>query len=448
MVARTLLALAAASVPPLFSSYEVLPLQLKAPFNELFERARGDQKFTVAGTLSYTDGGRQVTIEDVRVGLRGHTSRNENECSFPKLKIALPEGASGDAPLLAGMRSIRIGTHCGEASADDVSVKYGRLANERSPLREAFVYRLLDAVGVPTLKARPAKVTYLYADTKPGQTPPQDRPLVRHALIVEDDDDAIERIGGKGEIAESDFTTAHAQFAVADTVRLIFAEALIGNFDWCLKLTPDDRFRCDARHPLWNIIAARTAAGRSRPIVHDFDVSGMVSGQHPWFKDVFNEAFAGSHAEVEVAAQLQRTRSLFSRKDLDGARAAFMARKREAYRALEAAALDPAGRDHAKRYLDAFFGAIGSDEAFYRAVVATPGATMSAAAGGPALCPAAGPIPVGTPVSEPLQKSGSRIQVHLLDALWHWAAPAKCPAARQGPVWIDADVVSTEFPKR
>ena len=200
MLTRVALALAVAALP-LFASHDTVALELKAPFNELFDRSRSDDRFAVDGTLSYTAEGSKVAIDGVRVSVRGHTSRNEHECAFPKLKIALPDGAS-PGPLLHGMRSIKIGTHCGEAGDDEVSVKYGRLPNELSPLREAFVYRLLDALGVPTLKARPAQVTYRYADPRSGQTPPQDEPVVRHALIIEDDSDAIARLGGRGDIAE------------------------------------------------------------------------------------------------------------------------------------------------------------------------------------------------------------------------------------------------------
>jgi len=449
VLAPLLFAVAAAALPPLFSSYELLELQLRAPLNDLFDHPRTDDTYSVDGTLSYVDQGRKVTIEHVRVSLRGHTSRNAQECAFPKLKIGLPKDAP-HAPLFEGMSSIKLGTHCGEASEDDVSVKYGRLANERSPLREAFVYRLLETVGVPTLKARPAKVTYVYTDGTANATPPQDRPLVRSAMIVEDDDAAVKRLGGTGQIAETAFTSAHAQFTPADTVRLIFGEALIGNFDWCLKMTPDDRFRCDARHPLWNITAAKTGSGHARPIAHDFDVAGMVSGRHPWFKDVFDDAFVPSHsqAEVEVIAQLQRTRSLFARDVLDAARADFVARKADAYRALESASLDPDGKAHATRYMDAFFDAIASDAAFYRPVVTASAATMSDTPHGDPLCASTGPIPEGTPVSEPLQTDGDKIRVRLLDALWHWAAPAKCAAVRQHPVWISSDVVSVDYPKR
>jgi len=450
VLARFLLAVAAAASVPLFSGYDVVSMQLKAPLNELFDRAREEGDYSVTGTLSYIDAGRPVTIDGVRVSLRGHTSRRETECTFPKLKVSLPEGGAPDAPLLAGIDSIKIGTHCGEADDDAVSRRFGRLPNERSPLREAFVYRLLEALEVPTLKARPARITYIYSDPRPAVTPPQDSPVVRHAMLIEDDGAAIKRLGGHGEIEETAFTNARALFTPADTARLVFAEALIGNFDWCLKMTPDDRYRCDARHPLWNITAAKMTGGRARPIVHDFDVAGIVSGRHPWFKDVFNEAFVPSRSdvEVEVLAQVQRARSLFTRKELDAARAAFVAHKSDAYRLLDAATVDSAGKQHAKQYIDAFYGAIESDEAFYRPVVATAGAKIYANPNGVVVCPAAGAIPIGTPVSQPLEKNGAMIQVHVLDALWHWAPPAKCDAVRQGPVWINADVVSADYPRQ
>src|ERR1700759_4541856 len=128
---------------------------------------------------------------------------------------------------------------------------------------------------------------------------------------------------------------------------------MIGNFDWCLKMTPDDRYRCDARHPLWNILAADRGNGRALPLIYDFDVAGMVVGRHAWLTDAFPRSFAGarSEIEVEVIAQLQRARSLFTRRDLDGARSAFTARKQKAFEALAAAGLDAQGEALAREYL-------------------------------------------------------------------------------------------------
>jgi hypothetical protein len=432
----------------LFSSYDVLPLQIKAPFNDLFAKGRTDEEYTVDGSLSYRHGGREIVVDGVTVGLRGNTSRSQTECTFPKLKVQLPADSEA-GELLAGVSSLKIGTHCGEAPDDALTPKYGRLPNELSPLREAFAYRLMDALEVPALKARPARVSYVYEDARPGQTPPQERPVVRHALLLEDTEAAVKRFGGVGEIEERAFTNARAQFSAADTARVALAEAMIGNFDWCLKMTPDDTYRCNARHPLWNVIAAVAADGKARPLIYDFDVSGMVAGRHVWFKTHFNASFvpSRSEAEVEVLAQVQRTRTLFSRAELNAARAEFLNRKTAAYDALASATIDPAGKRKAQEYIDSFYAAIGSEEAFYRPVVAIPGARLYSNDERAVVCSSRGPIPVGTPVTEPLQTKGTIIQVYVLDALWHWAPPVQCPAVHEGPVWIDADAVSRDFPK-
>jgi hypothetical protein len=453
-IAATVGACAAAARPlpadaPLFSSDEPVAFRLSAPLNDLFDRARIDDDYSVAGTLSYTHAGHEVSIDGVRVSLRGHTSKGENECAFPKLKVQLPANRAAAGPLLSSLTSLKIGTHCGEAGGETLTAKYGRMPNEQSPAREAFVYRLLDAVGVPTLKARPARFTYVYTDARPSQSPAQEQPLVRNAVLLEDADEAVRRFGGTHDIGEQAFTNARAQFEPADTARLALAEAMIGNFDWCLKMTADDTYRCNARHPLWNVIAAASDGGKARPIIHDFDLSGMVVARHPWFKTVFNDAFSasGSETEVKVIAQVQRTRSLFPRAVLDAVRDGFLHQKDAAYRALGAARLDADGRQNAIAYLDSFFKAIESDEVFYRPVVATEGSKLYANEDHAPLCTSRGAIPIGTPVSAPLQTKESMMQVVVLDALWHWAPPAKCPAVQNGPVWIDADVVSRDFPK-
>jgi hypothetical protein len=443
------LLVAALTTSPLFSGDEPVPLQLDAPFNELFDHAL-DEAYAVTGELRFTGGGRPVTIRGVRVALRGHTSKRQSECSFPKLKVDFPEDARPQAPPLAGLKSIKIGTHCGESTADHLTQKYGRLANERSPLREAFVYRLLAALGVPTLEARPARITYRYTDPRKGQSPPQDQPVVRDAMLLEGTEEAVHRVGGSRAISEKEFTTAQARFKPSDTVRLAFAEAMIGNFDWCLKMTADDTYRCNARHPLWNVVAAELDTGKAVPLMYDFDVAGIVSGRHPWFRDVFSTAFrrSSSEPEIEVIAQLQRTRSLFTRSDLDAARAEFVARKQKVYQLLDASTLDPEGREIARRYLDSFYAQIEADDIFYGPVVVGRNARAYAAADGGPVCGNLSVVPVGTPVSDPVQTAGGRVQVTLLDALWQWGPPVKCGAVRSGSVWIDAAAIGRDYPRR
>jgi len=432
---------------PLFSSYDVINVRLTAPFNDLIEKGRvSDEPYEVVGTLGYGLPGAQSTIEGVKLTLRGHTSIAETECSFPKLKIQFPHGARTDGSPFAGMTSLKIGTHCGDSTDDTVTAKYGRLPNELAPHREALVYRLLDALDVPTLKARPARITYVFTDARGGQN--GGKPLVRNAMLLENNESAVRRYGGDREVTENDFTNAHEQFTTADTAAAAFVEAMIGNFDWCLKVTPGDKYRCNARHPLWNIIAA-AGAGRARPIVYDFDVSGAVAGSHRWFADVYNDAFveSRSHAAVEVVGQLQHTRAVFGRADLDAARARFNAKKAAAYAALDAGTVDVRGRENIRHYLDAFFEAIASDDAFYRPAVIRATPAYASAAGGAQVCSAQGPVPVGTVVTEPRQTSGKMIEVVLLDTLWHWAPPVKCPAVHTGTVWIDSSAVSRDYPR-
>jgi hypothetical protein len=430
----------ASSTPALFSSYAPVTLQLKAPFKELIETGRENDEHTVVGTLSYTgDSGRRATIENVKMSLRGHTSRRESECTFPKLKLNF--GAPPPDGPFAGLRSVKVGTHCGESAGDTLTPRFGRLPNEHSPYREAFIYRLLDVLQIPTLKARPARITYVYSDA-------QQPPLVRNAMLLEDDGDAKKRLGADQEIDPAAFSNAHDEFKAEDTAHLAFAEALIGNYDWCLKFTADDTYRCDARRILWNVMALR-GNGRTFPLMYDFDVSGMAAGRHTWFGDVYNEAFVSSksHPEVEALGQLQRTRALFSRDVLDATRARFMARKAEAYRALQEAPLDEPGRRRIQEYLDGFFNGIGSDSAFYRPVVTTPDTMPYTTADRTAVvCQDRGAVPIGTTVGEPLATRGSMIQVVLLDTQWNWATPVKCPEIHKGAVWIESSAVSKDFP--
>ena len=433
----------AVSTPALFSSSSLVTLQLKAPFAELIAAGRQSDDHSVVATLSQTNesGGTGATIENVRISLRGHTSRNESECAFPKLKLhfaAPPQGG-----VFGGVRSVKVGTHCGEAAGETLTPRFGRLPNEQSPWREAFVYRLLDTLAVPTLKARPARITYVYAE---GGQPP----LQRNAMLLEDDDDARARLGVDQEVEPSAFSNAEKEFKPEDTAQLTFAEALIGNFDWCLKFTANDAYRCDARRILWNVMALR-GNGRTFPLMYDFDVTGMVAGRHAWFGDVYNEAFSASKSqpEIEVLGQLQRTRALFTREVLDATRARFMERKADAYRALKEAPLDDTGRRRIQEYMDAFYNTIGSDAAFYRPVVVAPNTmpykTADRSAG---VCQDRGAVPIGTAVSDPIATQGSMIQVVLLDTQWNWATPVKCPEIHKGAVWIDKAAVSNEFPKQ
>jgi len=408
-------------------------LIIEAPLQQLFETGSEDETISVPGKVTFKGPGTgtDAVLTDVAVSVRGHTSRRETECTFPKLKLKLK-----------GAGSIKIGTHCGEASDDALSPKYGRLVNDKSPLREALVYDLLRAVGAPVLRTRAARITYI--------DPAASGPIERHALLLEDDDDAMKRVGGTAEIAMEAFGSVAVRGASADAARIAFAEAMIGNFDWCLKFSPDDIYRCNDPKPLWNVLAFDHGGGKTSLLMKDFDLAGMVVGRHSWFNKVWNPAFVPSKSEIEieVLSQVQRTRSLFPRAQLDAERRHFLERRTAVYDTLKSAPVEEKGRALARAYLDAFYAAIADDEQYYRPIVTRNDVQVFLDAAGTR--EACGPKDVmrpGTPVNE-IGREGPRSQVVILDAMWRWASRNECNAVQDGPVWIASDAIVRNFPSR
>lgn len=407
----------------------MIALTLEAPLQDLFAKGEEDEKFSVPGRVTYKEPSSGVEVKrDAQVSVRGHTSRRETECTFPKLKLKF---AAGD--------ELKIGTHCGESSDDALSPKYGRLANEKSPHREALVYRLLRAAEVPTLRTRPATVTYI----DQGQAP-----LTRKAMLVEDDGDAKRRLQGTVEIPMEQFGDAKARGAVVDAGRIAFGQAMVGNFDWHLRNFPDDVYRGNVRKPIWNVLAFARGDGKAALLAKDFDLAGIVVGRHSWFKTIFNPAYVPSKSEIEieVLSQVQRTRSLFSRAELDALRRHFIERKPQIYAALDQAEVDPKGREIARSYVDNFFTAITDEGSFYRPVVAKRDVRVFLdAAGTKEACKPNDFVSPGTPVNE-LQRSGAMSQVVILDARWRWTSEQRCQTVQTGPVWVQSDAITRDYP--
>ena len=415
-----------------FDDPSVVVFTIEAPLQQLFDRGVRDDSFSVPGQLSFAGSSDRL---DAELSVRGHTSRKE--CPFPKLKLKL----KGDAGPFAKLHGVKINTHCGESPGEELSSDFGRLANEKSPWREAAAYRIVEAAGARTPRVRPARITYL--DSSSG--PPQQ--ITRNALIVEDDDDVRKRFDATDEIQPAAFTSARELFTPDDTARAAFTEAMIGNFDWCLMMAPGDGYRCDARRKLWNVTALRTPAG-AIPVLGDFDLAGPVTGPHSWFEHTFPRGFSASDVDTEVIAQVQRTRTLFDRPLLDRMRQDFIARRDAIVRAIDGAPVDPRGAALARAYVDAFYRAIVDDRDFYRPVIARDGVRIfKDATSNQEACGSGDTAPPGTPLKE-LRRENGRAEVMLLDALWRWAPPHECVPVHLVPVWIDASSISEDFPPR
>ena len=259
----------------------------------------------------------------------------------------------------------------------------------------------------------------------------------------------MKRVKGTAEITMEQFGSVTTRGASADAIRIAFGEAMIGNFDWCLKFSPDDVYRCDVRKPLWNVLAF-DRGGTAALLAKDFDLAGVVVGRHSWFKTIFNPAYVPSKSEIdiEVLSQVQRTRSLYPRTELDAERRHFTERKAAIYAVVDQADVDAKGREIARSYLDSFFKAIADDEAFYRPVVARSDVRVYLdAAGTKEACKPNDLVKPGTPVNE-LQRSGSMSQVVILDANWRWTSEERCQSVQSGPVWVQSDSITKDYPSK
>src|SRR2546425_11841389 len=124
-------------------------------------------------------------------------------------------------------------------------------------------------------------------------------------MLLEDMSDAIRRLGADREIPKEQFSTGKEMFARPEAVKLAFGEAASGNFDWCVKWTADDTYRCDARQILWNVAALGRAQGGALPLIYDLDISGVVTGSHGWVRRVVNESLIPSKSRTEIEGIMQ-----------------------------------------------------------------------------------------------------------------------------------------------
>lgn len=173
----------------------------------------------------------------------------------------------------------------------------------------------------------------------------------------------------------------------------------------------------------------------------------MVVGHHPWFGRVFDPGTmpSGSERDLEVVSQLPHARAQFTRAQLDATRRAFLRRQAAIAAASDAASVDEAGRAIARDYAGLFFRQIERGDAFYRPVVARRGTMAYADAWRRTPLCGAEAIPIGSPVTV-VETSGAMSRVRVMDVEWHWAPPRACDALTRGPVWMERDAISRDFP--
>ena len=301
------------SKAPIFSTKEKIVFNLKTDFADLWnhraiantEVPESIKDFKAPGRLSWTDSTGKHDLP-VLVQLRGNTSQSELQCPFPKMTLNFEKDPATDervskGTMFNGLKTIGIGTHCGGKPGS--STRFHRVWGGLSPHREALIYKVQEYLSIPGFQALPT--TFSYVDSKTGKGPVEPQPsgfAVNQPMpgfFLEDIKTFVKQADGK-EIRAADanlkdpdkpyiFTNvadapkdAKAAGSTIDPIdpktilRIIFFQALVGNYDWQLRISPDDTSNSSG---LWNIKVVE-ANGKWIVFPYDYDLAGWVKSEN------------------------------------------------------------------------------------------------------------------------------------------------------------------------
>ena len=236
----------------LFSGYEVKNFSLAAPLTDLFNSRTGNsftsKQYTVPGSISYLDDHNQKITISVKIRLKGHITLVN--CPFPKMELELSRQQTLNT-IFEGTKQIDLNTHCAEPNDSTVEQ---RLRYSFENHREAVIYRIMEILEMPTLKARP--VIMQYFDNTPNVTPIVKSASTYQTFFLEDVSDLRKRLnakeirGAKSEqksmvdpsdkekLAQYSFTLAEETPNVdySDIARITLFQYFVGNTDWNSQL--------------------------------------------------------------------------------------------------------------------------------------------------------------------------------------------------------------------
>ena len=238
---------------PLFSSEELLEVQLEFNMGKLLKDRGDDPKYHNATlSLRLPDGSDQ--IESVKVKVRGNFRRNPNNCYFPPLRINF-SNKNPPSGIFEGQDKLKIVTHC---------------ESQELILREYMAYKVYNLFTEMSFRVRLLRIKYV--DSKGKQ-----ESETSYAFFIENDEAVAERIGGKDVVEEKRFQPEALQRKLL--TQLYIFQCMIGNTDWDITLEKNMKF---------------IDFGEGNPTVavpYDFDWSEIVDAPYTNVGDMDRQVF-------------------------------------------------------------------------------------------------------------------------------------------------------------
>ncbi|WP_413288212.1 hypothetical protein [Bdellovibrio sp. HCB337] len=251
-------------------------ITLEGPWEKIIKDRNKETEYDGVMRLSQAQGGRLVSI---KISVRGTTSIDPKECSFPKLKIKVANKT--DADIFDGSNSIKIGTHCGdEKSASEA----GRIRNGGAGTRgEHLAYQILTALNVPHQSTQWAQITYV------DPTSTKFQPRTRPAFFLETEKAMSKRMGAEViDYTQDPHDREGLQFdnITSDKVNgksaalVYLSEMLLGNNDFGLPLSDEVLDPDEMMFGIKNVVILNSGNQRiAAP--QDFDLAATITGDFP-----------------------------------------------------------------------------------------------------------------------------------------------------------------------
>lgn len=303
------------TLPPLFTSHDVLELTLGADFDRLKKDRNEDSEYQSGVLTLAADDGSTRQIE-VKVRTRGRFRLKA--CRFPPLRLNLPKRELRGT-VFDGQDRIKLVTHCRGGHGD-----------EQNLLEEYLVYRTYNVITDLSFRVRLARITYV-------DTSGEDDPTTRYAFFIEEANAIAERVGGM--ILR--LNQVHPEHLSArESARMALFQYMVGNTDWSMVF-------------FHNVELLRTPEKLHVPVPYDFDWAGLVS-----------PAYAKPDASLDIRSVRQRLYRGFCRPEIDFSDLyqEFLSLRPEIERIYhDVEGLGEDEREDALMYLSEFYEIIGSE---------------------------------------------------------------------------------------
>lgn len=320
-------------------------ITIKGPLQKLIVEGKADYEkngknsvFSVRAVLLLNLLEKTISLP-VDLSLRGQSSVSVMD--FPKYKIKFKVD---NDPIPGPLDNLKVVSHGWETDSDRlVGQGDGIRATPLGVYREAAVYDLLRVAGFPIAQSRRAMITYDYSDL--------DKKIEQPALLIETYKTLAKRLKGAEiplkEMTDEVFKTVGKSVW---TPRILFAEMMIGNWDFALP-TPQD-----LKVGTHNVTLIRKKDGTIVPYVEDFNMASIVSLKIERPDEVLNsDTLENSPLYQMMNSNIGDLKDEFSSERIKATIEYFLKRKQAMLNKVDSLLVDEKGRTNIRNHLLVFF---------------------------------------------------------------------------------------------